>query len=112
MLLVLALAPGFGVQYLLWPLPLLPYALGRRMLLVVYATISGYLMMTYTIWSRGFPWWYADSVAPSPGKPLVTSVGLIVWALLALAAVQAVRRLAGNEEGPALQPALESRVND
>jgi len=93
MLIVLALAPGFGIQYLLWPLPLLPYAVGKRMLITVSTAISFYVLMTYTIWSRGFPWWYADSIAPSPGKPLVTSIGLIIWIIIAVAAVDGVRRL-------------------
>ena len=95
MLILLALAPGFGIQYLLWPLPLLPYALGRRMLLTLYTAIALYVPMTYTIWSRGFPWWYADSISASPGKPLVTSVGLLVWILISIAAVSATRRLLG-----------------
>jgi len=107
LLVVLTLAPGFGIQYLLWPLPLLPWALGRKMLLVTWSTISGYVLMTYTIWSRGFPWWYADSIAPSPGKPLVTSVGLIVWLVIGAAAVAASVRLLRKKNGPALQPALE-----
>ena len=93
MLVVLALAPGFGIQYLLWPLPLLPYAVGKRMLITVSTAISFYVLMTYTIWSRGFPWWYADSIAPSPGKPLVTSIGLIIWIIISIAAVDGVRRL-------------------
>lgn len=93
MLLILALAPGFGIQYLVWPLPLLPYAVGRRMLIVLSTTISFYVVMTYTIWSRGFPWWYADSIAPSSAKPLVTSVGLIIWAFIGIGVVDALRRL-------------------
>jgi uncharacterized membrane protein len=93
LLFVLTLAPGFGIQYLLWPLPLLPWALGRRMLLILYTAISVYVLMTYTIWSRGFPWWYADSVSPSPGKPLVTTLGLIVWSIIAVSAVNSLRRL-------------------
>ncbi len=95
MLIVLTFAPGFGIQYLLWPLPLLPYALGRRMLATLYAAISFYVLMTYTIWSHGFPWWYADSIAPSPGKPLVISVGLIVWILIGIGAFDGVRRIVG-----------------
>jgi uncharacterized membrane protein len=93
MLLVLALAPGFGIQYLVWPLPLLPYAVGRRMLVAVYGAIAIYVPMTYTIWSQGFPWWYADSIAPVPGKSLVTAAGLIVWIVIAAGMVDGVRRL-------------------
>jgi hypothetical protein len=63
------------------------------MLLILYTAISAYVLMTYTIWSRGFPWWYADSVAPSPGKPLVTTLGLIVWIIIAVSAVDSLRRL-------------------
>jgi uncharacterized membrane protein len=93
MLIVLALAPGFGIQYLLWPLPLLPYAVGKRMLITVSTAISFYVLMTYTIWSGGFPWWYANSIAPSPNKPLVISIGLIIWIIIAAAAIDGVRRL-------------------
>jgi hypothetical protein len=97
LLIVLTLAPGFGIQYLLWPLPFLPYAVGRRMLATLYCAISFYVLMTYTIWSRGFPWWYADSIAASPGKPLVTSVGLIIWILIGIGAADGVRRLLGTK---------------
>jgi hypothetical protein len=49
--------------------------------------------MTYTIWSQGFPWWYADSIAPVPGKSLVTAAGLIVWIVIGAGMVDGVRRL-------------------
>lgn len=93
LLLVLFLAPGFGVQYLLWPIPLLPLALGRRSYAVVVASTSLYLFITYTVWSGGFPWWYADSIAPSPGKPLLIPLGLIVWLIVGAAAVISLRSL-------------------
>jgi len=89
-LIVLFLAPGYGVQYLIWPLPLLPLALSRRWAIALSATFSAYVCFTYTIWSRGFPWWYADSIAPSPLKPWIVLLGIPVWLFAGVAAVRAL----------------------
>lgn len=90
---VLFFAPGFGAQYLLWPLALLPFALRRLTYWITAAAISAYLFVTYTIWSGGFPWWYADSIAPAPLKPLVVVLGIPLWLWLGLVAVIGTRRL-------------------
>ena len=81
-LIVLFLAPGFGVQYLVWPIALLPFLFPWRQAAVVAGAFSLYLFVTYTIWSQGFPWWYADSIAPTHLKPWVTYLGFPVWLLI------------------------------
>jgi hypothetical protein len=91
-LVALFLAPGFGVQYLYWPLPFLAFALPRRAAVAFHALVSVYLFALYTAWSKGWPWWFADS----PGSPQVAELlskgGLVVWVAIGIAAVVAVRR--------------------
>ncbi|HUP49678.1 MAG TPA: hypothetical protein VNA04_12905 [Thermoanaerobaculia bacterium] len=89
-LIVLALAPRFGVQYLMWPLPLLPFVLPRALYLVTCLVFSGYLFAAYTIWSGGFPWWYADAMADHPLKWILTDSGFLVWAWIVTVAVIAI----------------------
>lgn len=92
-LIVLFLAPGFGVQYLLWPIPLLPFALDRRLAIWANAAISAYLFLTYTIWAEGFPWWYADSTAPVPHKEMVILLGIPLWLFLGYAGWRGLQNL-------------------
>ncbi|MEA2572599.1 MAG: hypothetical protein QOI24_4600 [Acidobacteriota bacterium] len=98
---VLFLAPGFGIQYLIWPLSLLPFALPRRWAIGLSAAFSAYVCFVYTVWSRGFPWWYADSIRPSPLKPAIVLTGLGVWMLIGAAIVIAVRALSSSEPSAA-----------
>jgi len=91
-MLTIFLAPGFGVQYLIWPLPLLPIAAGKRLSLTVNAATSAYLFITYTIWSRGFPWSYADSIARTPFKAWVTILGVPLWMLIGYAIVRTLTK--------------------
>ncbi len=93
-MLMLVFAPGYGVQYLLWPLPLLPFIeANRRLLAAVWVSIAAFVFTTYTIWSQSFPWWYADSIAPSPGKPLLIPLGIVVWCLLVATSISAIARI-------------------
>lgn len=94
-LLAIFLAPGFGVQYLVWPLPLLPFVLPRKWALALNAAFSAYLFVAYTIWSHGFPWWYADSVTPSPLKIWVMITGIPVWLMTGAAILIAIRKRSG-----------------
>ena len=70
---------GVSTQYLLWPLPFLPFALNKRWAITVNALISFFLFVVYTMWSGALPWNFADSQKPgvttdSPGfKPDSTS---------------------------------------
>lgn len=97
-LIVLFLAPGFGVQYLYWPLPFLAFALPHRAAVALHAVVSAYVFALYTAWSKGWPWWFADS----PGSPrvveLLSKTGLVLWAVIGVAAVIAVRRSRATSE--------------
>ncbi|MFN2442517.1 MAG: glycosyltransferase 87 family protein [Thermoanaerobaculia bacterium] len=86
LLAVLIVAPGYGVQYLIWPLPLLPLLLPPRTYAATILAVSAYVFLTYTTWAEGFPWGYADSVAQTPGKSLLIPLGLVLWIFLAWAA--------------------------
>jgi hypothetical protein len=92
-LVVLFLAPGFGVQYLVWPLPFLLFAFERPLAYALMIAMSLYLFVTYTIWSRGFPWWYADSIAAAPHKEWVTILGIPLWIFIGYAAARGIRSL-------------------
>lgn len=99
--LLLFLAPGFGVQYLLWPLPFLPFALRRAEWITAWFLTSVYLFGVYTIWSQGFPWWYADSIARTPGKEFIVPVGLGLWVVFGYAAQsgwKGMRQAAASDE--------------
>jgi hypothetical protein len=89
---LLVLAPGFGVQYLLWPIALLPLIAGRYVYLAVMGVVSTFLFYTYTLWSGGFPWWFANANDHYPGKPPYLLFALAVWATLGCAAVDGAIR--------------------
>ncbi|HVS31062.1 MAG TPA: glycosyltransferase 87 family protein [Thermoanaerobaculia bacterium] len=87
-----AFAPGFGVQYIAWLFPLLPFALPWRGAIAVNIAGSLFLFVTYTIWSGGFPWWFADLARPGPFRFLAAVAGYAMWAVVCFALVAAVRR--------------------
>ncbi len=96
-LMVLFLAPGFGVQYLYWPLPFVAFALPRRAAIAFHAVVSAYLFAVYTVWSDGWPWWFANGTgSPRLGEALSKS-GVALWVLIGIAAIAAVRRLQREE---------------
>ena len=95
-LIVLAAAPAFGVQYLVWPLPLLPFVLSRTQYLITSAVFSVYLFAVYTVWSGGFPWWFADATADRPVKWVLTDSGFVVWLWVVAAALLALRHIRGG----------------
>lgn len=90
---VLFLAPGFGVQYLYWPLPFLAFALPRWFAVTAHAALSAYLFTTYTAWSRGWPWWFAEHTPPAAMNAILGKTGLALWAMFGVAAVVGLRRL-------------------
>jgi len=53
-------APRVAPGYFLWFLPLLPFAVSRRLALAVHGLASAHLVFAYTLYSHGFPWSYAD----------------------------------------------------
>lgn len=95
-LLLLFTGPGFGIQYLDWPIAFLPFALTRRTAVAVNAAISLFAFTCYTVWCEGFPWWFADLRIPHPHLRELTEAALVVWAILGLAGIAAVRRLAAR----------------
>ncbi len=56
----LAVANGFGVQYLAW---LVPWTIGLGIIPVAFFTLASgaFLFVVYNWWSGGFPWYLADS---------------------------------------------------
>ena len=83
-------SPAFGVQYLVWPLPFLLFALPRKAAYTLNVTLSLFLFATYTIWAREFPWWFADAAAPNPLRPLIAMFAVPLWLLYAYAIIAAI----------------------
>lgn len=92
LLAVLALAPGFGVQYVCWLVPLLPFALAWRGVLAMNGVLSLFLFITYTVWSGGWPWWFGDIQRPGPYRYLPALAGYATWALVCVCAIVAIQR--------------------
>ena len=92
---VLFFAPGFGIQYLLWPLPFMPFLFERRGALLWSAITSLFAAVIYTYWAGGFPWHFADAMAVRPGAarmlPLIHAMWLTIGAFLAAGAVRWLR---------------------
>ena len=71
----MAITPGFGVQYLAW---LVPWVIISIEMTLLYYAISGlFLFSVYTAWSRGVPWFFADSFRLT--EPLIC-LELLCWA--------------------------------
>jgi hypothetical protein len=98
LMILLVLTPGFGVQYLLWPLPMLPLLIRRRWYIVVAGVVSAFLFYTYTVWSGGLPWWYAESRNHYPGTVEYVLFGIVVWIALTAAAAYGLRRFLSAKE--------------
>jgi glycosyl transferase family 87 len=89
---ILALAPGFGVQYIGWLIPLLPFAFSWRGAIGLNAAMSVFLFITYTVWSGGWPWWFADLARPGPYRYVAALAGCAMWIVLCAALIVSVRR--------------------
>ncbi|HJW96422.1 MAG TPA: glycosyltransferase family 87 protein [Thermoanaerobaculia bacterium] len=105
-LLVVALGAGFGVQYLLWPLAFLPFALSKRWALAVNALISFFLFVVYTAWSGELPWNFADAQRPGVTTDSLVFLGWVVW--LALIAASVASAIRSRESLPQWEPARSS----
>ncbi len=92
LLTILALAPGFGVQYIGWLIAFLPFAFSWRGAIAMNAAISLFLFVTYTVWSEGWPWWFADISRPGPYRWVAAVAGYVMWAIVCGALAVSVRR--------------------
>jgi 4-amino-4-deoxy-L-arabinose transferase-like glycosyltransferase len=88
---ILALAPGWGVQYVAWIIPLLPFALPWTSAVLMNAALSLYLFITYTVWNGGWPWWFADIARRSPYRWISAVAGYATWLCLCAALIAAIR---------------------
>ena len=79
---LLVAGTGFGVQYLLWPMPFLPLFARPALRTAVTVASSVFLVVVYTRWSGGFPWWFAISTRPGATTDAVVAGGWLVWAAL------------------------------
>jgi hypothetical protein len=88
------LAPGFGLQYLVWPLAFLPFAVPRKLAYAVNAGLSIFMFVAYTVWAGEFPWWYADASKGGPHGAVIAYLALPLWLLYGAAIVAALRNRA------------------
>ncbi len=94
-----ALAPGFGVQYLAWLIPVIPFALPWRWAIAVNAATSLFLFITYTVWSGGWPWWFADIARPGRYRYVAAIAGYLMWSVVCAALYVALRSRNRGETG-------------
>jgi len=90
-------APRVTLGYFLWFLPMLPFALPRRVAIAVNAIASLQLCVDYTLYSHGFPWTFADLGTPTNPWWLGRAVdvaGLPLWLMCIFAFVTGARALA------------------
>jgi len=86
----LVVTPSLGVQYLAWPVALGALVDPRNTVLFS-AVGASHLAATYTHWSRGFPWTFADATRGLDGVAFATGLG--AWLVMILWAADLVRRL-------------------
>jgi hypothetical protein len=74
----LAIAPGFGVQYLAWAVPWTA-ATSAAAAVTFHASSGAFLFAVYTEWSQGLPWNFANSFIAPPWSTRVVLLGLACW---------------------------------
>lgn len=92
-LVLIFFAPGFGVQYLYWPLPFIAFALPRMFAAIVHGAVSLYLFATYTVWSEGWPWWFAGETSSPEANAILGKAGIVLWLMFGIATAVALVRL-------------------
>jgi uncharacterized membrane protein len=92
-LVLIFFAPGYGVQYLYWPLPFVAFALPRVLAVIVHGAVSLYLFATYTVWSEGWPWGFAGEQSSPAANAILGKAGVPLWVLFGIAAAVALVRL-------------------
>jgi hypothetical protein len=75
--------PGFGIQYLAWLSPWVA-ALPWSVAAAYFAASGAFCAGVYTYWSRGVPWYFANSVITGTWRGGVNVLGLITWLTVAL----------------------------
>ena len=88
--LFLFLTPGFGPQYLAWVVPW-TVAAGLPAAGLFQIADAFYLFETYTAWSMGLPWYFANAYVHGIPQWVLRS-GLLAWLLLPLLVFEAYRR--------------------
>jgi hypothetical protein len=96
-LIVIFIAPGFGVQYLLWPLPFLPFILRKPLAVGLHLIFSIVLFVCYTVWSDGWPWTFADG-SEKGTVPAETLVGFMAWLAIGAALAWIARGVRASRE--------------
>jgi hypothetical protein len=107
----LFLAPGFGVQYLLWLVPFTA-TLAIRMTLALHAACGLFLAGFYTYFCGGFPWYYADAsrsivyrrspFSPMTGQGIVDLLAILAWLTVGMVLAWRLREMSlPKEEAPA-----------
>jgi len=102
--LFLFFATGFSVQYLAWLVPWGAGA-GRRQAPFYYFVSSAFLFTVYTVWSAGFPWYFANSLEYAvsfwPGLAMF-SLEVACWISIGIAARGYWRTLLPKVPTPAI----------
>jgi len=95
-LLLLSLAPGFGVQYLAW---LVPWAclLSWKQAVAFHGSGGLFLAWFYTRAAHGFPWYLANTATTQVWYGSLFFVGLLCWLVISCLTISLFRRVAKNE---------------
>jgi len=72
------LTPGFGIQYLVWLVPWVA-AVGVIPALTHYALSGSFVFLVYTYWSRGLPWYFANSYVMGDWHGWMHIFQLLAW---------------------------------
>lgn len=82
----MVLTPGFGIQYLAWLVPWV-VAVGLRATIAYYLTAGIFQFLVYSFWSRGFPWYYADSITIGTWRGPLVFFELLSWCVVVIITV-------------------------
>jgi hypothetical protein len=98
--------PGFGYQYLTW---LVPWSAGiiERAVPFYYAASTAFLFAVYTVWSRGLPWYFANSLdrhVPLHWVLLLVVLGATCWISIGAMAYRLWRELVPTSPAPSSAP--------
>lgn len=95
MLLFVSVIPGFGVQYLVWPVPWV-VALGSGVAALYLTAATALLIGYYSTAAGTFPWYLANSLARPAWTVPVVLLGLACWIIVCAITLLYARRLAAG----------------